>query len=120
LACEQHEWQQAKTYFATSLNLLRQAGSPWDIAVCLEKWAKALLAQGQALRATRFVSKATGMCEDLDIAPQAGVFQRLKDAIQIALTEESFQAAWEQGERLSLDDLLSTSDATPPSHRNGK
>ncbi len=112
LAREQHEWQQAEAYYAISLSLFQQANFPMDIATCLEKWAKVLLEQGQAERAAHYVSKATTMCEDMDIGSQATIFQRLKqvkDDIQEALGADTFQAAWEKGKTLSLDELLAMS-----------
>ena len=108
VACAQHEWSQAERYFSTGMELSFNEGINVEFARCLAGRARALLEQGMAEQATYDVAKATAILAERKVAPQASVNVRLKEtkrAIEQALGEETFQAAWEHGEALHLEDL---------------
>jgi predicted ATPase/transcriptional regulator with XRE-family HTH domain len=126
VARAQGDWQQAEAYYRASIEESQQAGTAMGIAKCLAGWALVLFAQGQTMQSAYFASKAAAMYTEMGIAPQANISVRLeqtKRAIHQALGDEAFQATWNRGKTLSLDDLQNGSwviSLAAPPEMNGQ
>ncbi len=112
----QGEWEQAEGYYRSSIALFQQAAMPVGIAKCLTGWARALVAQNQMTRAAYYAGKAAALLSECNISLQAKIvahLDQIKQALQDVLSHEAFQTAWEQGQTLSIVDILRHNDASP-------
>jgi hypothetical protein len=115
VALHQHDWQEAHTRLAESLNLWRELRYEWEIAACLLGVATMAAEQGQAARATE-LSGATEVLlkthhpkgfetHSGEVIVQTE-YDHLVTAVRVALGEEAFAAAWAKGQAMTLEQAL--------------
>jgi predicted ATPase/DNA-binding CsgD family transcriptional regulator len=100
---------EAHARYATALPMLRELATPWGIAWCFEGLAELVMTQGDAARATRFMSAAAAQ-RNAHSLPVPPVYQTRCDRIladaRKSLGATGFAAAWEAGAALPLDDAI--------------
>jgi non-specific serine/threonine protein kinase len=100
---------QARARYSAAVTILQEAERPWILALCLEGLAGLLAAGGDAARAVRALGAATVMREvlDLPLPPVYGARRdRLLAATRAQLGSATFEAAWEIGRAMPLDEVL--------------
>ncbi len=118
VAIGQRNLSGARTLFTRSLTRLIDLGARWRIDPALEGLAEVALATGDADRAVRVMAAADRMRSELrgSLAPDAlERQQRNLAAARSALGDARFDAAWEAGRSLTIDQV--SRDALAIGHR---
>jgi hypothetical protein len=109
VALAQGDLDRAVATLAESLAVRREIGDMGGSAWCLERLAEVAAARGQAEKAVRLVGAATALRASIGsvIDPvDQPENDRRRAALQAALGEASFAAAWEAGTAMSLDQAV--------------
>ena len=99
----------AKRLYHASLTLLRAAGAQAAILECLTEFAATIAATGQAELAARLFGAAAATRAALGIALPAGSQDQYRcdlTAARAQLTEAGWDAAWAQGQALTLEQAV--------------
>jgi tetratricopeptide (TPR) repeat protein len=109
VALRQGDWDRAITRLCESLEVRREIGDKGGCAWCLERLAEVVLAQGQAEKAVRILGAAAGLRASIgsvvDSADQPE-YDKLREGLRSGMGEERFDAEWEAGRALSLDEAV--------------
>jgi hypothetical protein len=92
-----------------SLRLDQAIGAEEQAVEGLQTMVLVLAAQGQALRAARLAGAAAALRDALDVPlrpNQREVYDQAMRTVRAALGEESFSAAWAEGQALSLEQAI--------------
>jgi len=110
VAAHRGDGPRALTLLGESLAIVRELGAPVHTAVIL---AGIGMAQRRTDRAVRLISAALALSplHELPAADRTQVERRL-DVLRARLSKEAFEAAWEEGRRMRLEDA--TDEALAP------
>jgi len=99
----------ARSLIRESLTLRWDQGEQWGVAECLESFADVEIDDGAHRRAACLLGAATALRETigfpLPVADRASHARQLA-ALKDALGEEAFTAAWSEGQRMSVRDIV--------------
>jgi predicted ATPase len=110
MARQQGNCERAALLYKESLTLYRKAGDRWRCAVCLEGLAGIAHIQGQLRQAARLFGAASALRGTIGHpVPPADrpAYDRDVEAVRMALGQEAFVAAWEEGEATPLERISS-------------
>ncbi|HST05439.1 MAG TPA: tetratricopeptide repeat protein [Chloroflexia bacterium] len=109
VALARSEWDQAEALFNESLVLRREIGHKVGIGDCLIGLACVCRARGDALKAARLFASATQLFNTLDYKMEPSdrmVYERGVDETRAALSEPEFDAAWEEGQSMDIEEAV--------------
>jgi predicted ATPase len=92
-----------------ALGISSQVGNKWYVARCLDGLAGAATLQGEPERAVRLFGAAEALCESSGIERSLHVRttnERYIAALREQLSPTTFQAAWDTGRALPLDQII--------------
>jgi len=104
LALQQGDQEQAIWFFRESLSLRRRFTSPRPVAAILAYLAMAQAASEQPLMAARLA--AARMALDDGSLPAVAGYDAAVDVIRGRLDEATFQAAWDRGQTMTMEDSI--------------
>ena len=110
IAIDQGEFAQAKAYFIESIALAKQLGRKGYPNYCLTLLARVAAGQGQFQQAARLYGAAETELDRhmvLNDAEYEG-YQRHVAAVRVQLGEKAFEAAWAEGQVLTVEQALAT------------
>jgi predicted ATPase len=110
LALEEGERGKATELLGEALVLCRQRGDRKIAAECLDDLAEAAAGEGEPARAARLSGAAAALREAIGVA--GGSDERLA-AVRATLGESGFEAEWEAGRGLGLDEAVGYALITP-------
>ena len=105
----EHDYGTARTRFEEGLTLCRQVGNRTFTALYLEALAMTVAAQGQPAWAAQLWGAAHRLRQTINAAVPAFVrplYERLVMNLQTQLGEEAFRALWEQGQTMTIDQVM--------------
>jgi hypothetical protein len=109
VALRQGRLEHAGARFRQSLELAREVG--WRVLVygCLSGLAAVAVRDGEALRATKLAAAALALRDDTGVRlPEyVRLHEETVEGIRDTLNAETFEAAWGEGQSMSLDDAIS-------------
>jgi tetratricopeptide (TPR) repeat protein len=126
VACGEGDLTEARAAYRESIaawqqwvwtDALPKFGPRVRIACCLDGLAAVAAKEGQTARAAQWLSAAAALRESLDVhlpLPDAREWERWVERVRAALGEEAFEAAWEQGRRISFDEAVASAIAELP------
>jgi len=103
------EYGRANTLYQESLLLRREMGDMVTTACSLEDFANLAARQGQFERAVRLLGSAEALCKTLGRVPPVGVKEEYGCTIAAAaaaLNEQTFEAIWDLGQAMTLDQAI--------------
>jgi tetratricopeptide (TPR) repeat protein len=109
VAHDQGDQERALALYAESLTLYKRVGDRVGIAACLEGLSCVAFAQGQMERATRLSGAAAALRDEIGAPlPPADrpAYERAVAALHTALGDDAFEAYWEAGRALSLEQAI--------------
>jgi tetratricopeptide (TPR) repeat protein len=109
VAREQGDLERAVNLTHEALAIASEVGPLFAVVDALDGMAEIASSQGQSALATQVFALATLLREAHHIprpSGQAKVCATRIDALRATLGEEAYTAAWEQGQKLSLDDAI--------------
>jgi predicted ATPase/transcriptional regulator with XRE-family HTH domain len=116
LALRQGNIRQASEMISESLTLRKELRDKGGVSWCLEKFAQIELEKGDPLRAAHLLGAAKALRDnihnDVDIADRPD-FERTTDAVRSGLSEQAFAIEYEQGKRMSLEQIVTYAQAAP-------
>ncbi|GCF08448.1 tetratricopeptide repeat protein [Dictyobacter arantiisoli] len=126
LAIHQHDFKKASQLIEESLILCQRTGDRWFIPSCLERLGEVIVNQNAAARAVQLWGAATTLREEIGapIPPiEDQLYQHSLASARQQLDITQFNAAWQAGREMSLEQILRFYDAktasmpaqTPPS-----
>jgi predicted ATPase/transcriptional regulator with XRE-family HTH domain len=107
VAREQRDYRLAEARYREALALLRAFGSPTFMAWCLEGYAAAIAAEGQAARAAHLLAAAAGLRERAGTPPPPSEREALEQVIAAtkkALGDAKFAQEWARGSAMPADE----------------
>src|SRR5436190_1201332 len=110
LELREGHYGQARAYFIESLQLLRQVVNKTVVAECLTGMAGVAVRRSMWGRATRLIGATEALLRSigldrLDTLEQVE-FEHTQKATQLQLDEATWQAAWEEGRAMSMDQAI--------------
>lgn len=105
----EQDYGTARSHFEEGLTLCRQLGNRTFAAFYLEGLTMTVAAQGQPAWAAQLWGAAHRLRQTINAAVPAFVrplYERLVMNLQAQLGEEAFRALWEQGQTMTLDQVL--------------
>jgi tetratricopeptide (TPR) repeat protein len=109
LALRRGDLRQAHARILASLSLFQEIGGRSGIIGCLEGLAQVALDEGRTLRGVRLLASASALRADEGTpgrpADRTDLDRRLNQA-RAALDERAFEAAWAEGQAMSLDQAV--------------
>jgi ATP/maltotriose-dependent transcriptional regulator MalT len=111
LARTEHDHERARDLFEEGLKLSAELGNEADVAHCLEGLASIAGAEGRIAHAARLWGAEEALLEKSEAAvytyvPDRSLHRSHVAAAHARLDEEAFEAAWEEGRALSLDQAV--------------
>ncbi|TME05251.1 MAG: tetratricopeptide repeat protein [Chloroflexi bacterium] len=109
VALFQDDYAKARTFYEEALALHREFGEKWFIASCLDGLAEVAIAKGQPEWAAHLLAAAALLREDLGVSPPSynlANYERAVDTTRAQLGEERFAAAWAEGRKMTLEQVL--------------
>jgi DNA-binding NarL/FixJ family response regulator len=113
----------ARQQFGESLALFQKLGATWGIAECLAALARLAADAGQLDVATRLFGSAARLRETQSMRPDqlaeravgthAATLEQDLEAVRSALGPRRFEALWEAGRELTVDDAVTVALAAP-------
>jgi predicted ATPase/DNA-binding CsgD family transcriptional regulator len=114
----QDDYAKARTFYEEALAILQELGIQWFIASCLDGLAEVAVAQRQPAWAAHLLSAAALLREALGVSPppyNLANYERAVATTRARLGEERFAAAWAEGRKMTLEQVLAEqAGATPP------
>ena len=114
----QGDYAKACTCYVEALTTLRELGAKWYIVACLDGLAGVAVAQGQPEWAAHVLAAAALLREALGVSPPPILlanYERTVATTRAQLGEERFAAAWAEGRKMTLEQVLEEqAHATPP------
>ncbi len=99
-------WDRAVVRLEESLEIRREIGDLGGCAWCLERLAEVASAQGQAEKAVRLIGAGAelraSISSVIDLVDQP-MYEGLVRSLRAELGEEQFEAAWNEGRTLTLE-----------------
>jgi predicted ATPase/DNA-binding CsgD family transcriptional regulator len=117
IALSQNDTTTACTLAQEALLILNEVGDRWFAAYSLDGLAVALTVEGDMDRAARFFGAATGLRQALGAAlpvPRQPAYDRYLPIVQARLDQPSFNAAWAEGQAMTLEQLVAAGIGRPP------
>jgi DNA-binding CsgD family transcriptional regulator/tetratricopeptide (TPR) repeat protein len=114
VAYDQGKHAQAAAYFEESLTLFHELGSTPGVAYCLKGFADVAAAQGQADRAARLFGAHASLCEAIGfVFPpiDQAAYDRTVAGVRAQLGAAAFEAAWDAGQALRLEQAVAEAKA---------
>jgi predicted ATPase/class 3 adenylate cyclase len=108
-AYAQADYAVARGCFEDSLNIRREIGDKDGILTCLENLARVTTAQGHTLEAIRLFAAVTAVRTRIGATMMAGdqaEFDRAVASARAQISEAAFDAAWNAGQVMTLDDAI--------------
>lgn len=119
LAIAQREYDRAHAFLQESLAYYRATTVLHTVATCLEDLARVAVARGASVEAVHLLGAAAAL-RDHDATPLPPVdrpaVESVSAATRAALAAEVWEAAWEEGQRASLAEIIAaatTANTTP-------
>lgn len=109
VANHQQDFGRARRHFTECLSLFREQEDPWGIALGLAGLAGCAIGQGQPERSARLLGARAGLLGDSQQRVDAvdlREFDRYQAAAQAALGHAAFEAAWAEGQGMTLDQAV--------------
>jgi predicted ATPase/class 3 adenylate cyclase len=112
VALMEGDYPQARAFILERLTLGQQVGRVYHIIESLERLGVLAAKQQQPERAARLFGAVEALCRSMgrtnDFQPWSHVVPRQPslDAARLALGEAAFAAAWEEGQRMSLEEAV--------------
>lgn len=109
IALAQSNLDEASAYFKDGMVELRDIGNKAAVGGCLDGLAQIAAAEGKPERAARLfgaadaITKATG--EAVPLANRAE-YAQIVEGVRDSLGKEAFEAAWDEGQAMSLDEAV--------------
>jgi predicted ATPase/DNA-binding CsgD family transcriptional regulator len=114
----QDDYAKARTFYEEALAILQELGIKWLIASCLDGLAGVAVAQDQPEWAAHLLGAAALLREALGVSPppyNLANYERMVATIRAQLGEERFAAAWAEGRKMTLEQVLAEqAGATTP------
>jgi predicted ATPase/class 3 adenylate cyclase/DNA-binding CsgD family transcriptional regulator len=110
LSRDQGDVPKAEQLYGESMTLSQRVGATWGMVECIEGVAGLALATGKPERAVRLFSCATAVREDIGLLPSSRVAAEFEAAfarLRSTLGASRFEAEWQAGRTLSLNDAIS-------------
>jgi predicted ATPase/serine/threonine protein kinase/DNA-binding CsgD family transcriptional regulator len=112
----QGDYPAARALLEESLKSSLELDYKWDIAVCLEGVAAVVAAQGEPVRAVRFMSAAQALREAIG-TPLPSLSQAMHEftlaSVHTQLGEQAFDAAWAEGRTMTPEQILVNLEPMP-------
>jgi predicted ATPase/DNA-binding SARP family transcriptional activator len=114
VALYQGDDAEAVARFKEALTLSKEADNKLDTVLCLAGLAAAAAARGQAEGATRLYGAVAAQLEELQVGQATSMiflsdrleFERYQGRCRAQLEQEEYEAAWEQGRKMELDQAI--------------
>jgi predicted ATPase/DNA-binding CsgD family transcriptional regulator len=117
-ACVQDDFAKARTFYEEALAILQELDIKWFIASCLDGLAEVAVAQRQQEWAVHLLATAALLREALGVSPppySLANYERAVASTRAQLGEERFAAAWAEGRKMTLEQVLAEqAGATTP------
>ncbi|HYN88546.1 MAG TPA: tetratricopeptide repeat protein [Ardenticatenaceae bacterium] len=116
VARAERDYDKAGRLYGESLTLLKRGIAPMEVAEYLLGLAVVASEQGQSVHAARFFGAAASVHEGrhLPVMPvDRAAYDRAEAATRAQLGAVKFQAAWAEGEAMSLDQVVALALAAP-------
>jgi predicted ATPase/DNA-binding CsgD family transcriptional regulator len=114
----QEDYAKARTFYEEALAILQELGIQWFIASCLDGLAEVAVAQRQLEWAAHLLGAAALLREALGVSPppyNLATYERAVATTRAQLGEERFAAAWAEGRKMTLEQVLAEqAGATTP------
>jgi predicted ATPase/DNA-binding CsgD family transcriptional regulator len=114
----QDDYAMARTFYEEALVILQELGIQWFIASCLDGLAEVAVAQRQPEWAAHLLGAAALLREALGVSPppyNLANYERAVATTSAQLGEERFAAAWAEGRKMTLEQVLAEqAGATTP------
>jgi len=114
----QDDYAKARTFYEEALVILQELGIQWFIASCLDGLAEVAVAQRQPEWAAHLLGAAALLREALGVSPppyNLANYERAVATTRAQLGEERFAAAWAEGRKMTLEQVLAEqAGATTP------
>jgi len=110
LARGRGDYERALVLYTESLGLWRRVGQQSEMATCMEGLAEAACALGEATHAARLLGAASALRDRIGapvLPADRPDYERTLSAVRSALAH-AFQPAWETGQALPLDQVVTT------------
>ena len=110
VAYHQSEPEIAEGHIKRGLSLFRELGTPYGIATALGSLAGPMAALGKPRRAARLLGASDIQLETMGVDQQPAdqpEMRLFRDVVRRALSEEEFHAAWEAGQRMTIQEAVS-------------
>jgi predicted ATPase/DNA-binding SARP family transcriptional activator len=108
-AYHQGEFQAAASRLRKAISILSEVGDKWLLLICLEQLALVASAQGQAEAAARWLGSTEALRKAFSLprepADQA-LYERNVAEIQARLGRHAFDLAWEEGRKMTLEQVV--------------
>jgi hypothetical protein len=107
-ATDVDDLEQASGYCREALRLFADLGDRGGVAQCLEELASVCFKQGQSKVATRMLSTAHTLRQEIAMPIESkgrAEYAKLLSGLRSALGEEAFTEAWTMVEALTLDEI---------------
>jgi tetratricopeptide (TPR) repeat protein len=108
-SCRLGDYKRAVSLFAESLTIAQELGDKYSIAHCLMKMAGVIGVMGQPLRAVRLYGAAEALRNMIGahIEPRDRPdYERDLTTIRARLDDATFEAAWAEGRKLTLEQAV--------------
>jgi ATP/maltotriose-dependent transcriptional regulator MalT len=105
----QDDFAKARTFYEEALAILQELDIKWFIASCLDGLAEVAVAQGQPEWAAHLLGAAALLREALGVSPppyNLANYERTVATTRAQLGEERFAAAWAEGRKMTLEQVL--------------
>jgi ATP/maltotriose-dependent transcriptional regulator MalT len=116
LSLGEGDYPAARALLEESLKTALELDHKWDIAGCLEGLAAVAAAQGEPVRAVRFMSAAQALREAIG-TPLPSLSQAMHEltfaSTRTQLGEQAFDAAWAEGQTMTPEHVLVSLEPTP-------
>jgi len=115
----EQDYRAARSHFEEGLTLCRQLGNRTFAAFYLEGLAMTVAAQGQPAWAAQLWGAAHRLRQTINAAvPQfvQPIYEHFVTNLQAQLGEEAFRALWDQGQTMTLDQVLTVAEPAGHSH----
>jgi hypothetical protein len=103
------DYERARQLSEQSLRLALELNNRLDIAEVLANLATIMVVTGQPENAVRLLGTWKAVLERMSAAPQAAIrakMERTIPALRATLGDETFQALWDEGRALSLEQAV--------------
>jgi non-specific serine/threonine protein kinase len=107
---DQGDVVKAEQLYRESMTLSQRVGATWGMVECLEGLAQLALASAEPERAVRLFGCAAGVRENIGLPLTGRLAARFEGAfarLRASLGARRFEAAWQAGRTLSLNDAVS-------------